>query len=120
VDVQFATKDVGGPSAGMMFALGIYDLLTSGDLGGGAKIAGTGTIDGQGNVGPIGGIAQKLVGARRAGAQWFIAPESNCNEVVGHIPAGLHVVSTSTLTQSKTDVQQIAAGNGSSLPTCKR
>ncbi|WP_426562137.1 YlbL family protein [Angustibacter sp. McL0619] len=119
VDVEFATKDVGGPSAGMMFALGIYDLLTEGDLGGGAKIAGTGTIDGAGTVGPIGGIAQKLVGARRAGAEWFIAPESNCNEVVGHIPRGLHVVSTSTLSQSRTDVEQIAAGKGSSLPTCK-
>ncbi|GAA4346702.1 YlbL family protein [Angustibacter luteus] len=119
VDVEFATKDVGGPSAGMMFALGIYDLLTEGDLGAGAQIAGTGTIDGAGNVGPIGGIAQKLVGARRAGAKWFIAPQSNCNEVVGHIPAGLHVVSSSNLTQTRDDVEKIATGDGASLPVCK-
>lgn len=118
VDVKFATKDVGGPSAGMMFALGIYDLLTPGDLTGGAKIAGTGTIDGAGQVGPIGGIAQKLVGAREAGAQWFLAPASNCNEVVGHVPDGLRVVKTATLHESRLDVEKIAAGEGASLPTC--
>lgn len=120
VDVKFATKDVGGPSAGMMFALGIYDLLTPGDLTGGAKIAGTGTVDGVGNVGPIGGIAQKLVGAKRAGAQWFLAPSSNCSEVVGNVPAGLRVVKTSTLHESRTDVEKIAAGQGASLPTCTK
>lgn len=120
VDVKFATKDVGGPSAGMMFALGIYDLLTPGDLTGGQKIAGTGTIDGAGNVGPIGGIAQKLVGARKAGARWFLAPASNCAEVVGNVPAGLRVVRTSTLHESRLDVEKIAAGQGASLPTCTR
>ncbi|GAB3591237.1 PDZ domain-containing protein [Angustibacter peucedani] len=120
VDVKFATKDVGGPSAGMMFALGIYDLLTPGDLTGGAKIAGTGTIDGAGNVGPIGGIAQKLVGAKNAGAQWFLAPSSNCDEVVGNVPSGLRVVKTSTLHESRTDVEKIAAGQGGSLPTCTK
>jgi PDZ domain-containing protein len=118
VDVKFATKDVGGPSAGMMFALGIYDLLTPGDLTGGAKIAGTGTIDGSGQVGPIGGIAQKLVGAREAGAQWFLAPASNCGEVVGNVPEGLRVVRTASLHESRLDVEKIAAGQGASLPTC--
>ncbi len=118
VDVKFATKDVGGPSAGMMFALGIYDLLTPGDLTGGQRIAGTGTIDGSGNVGPIGGIPQKLVGAKDAGAQWFLAPEANCDEVVGNIPAGLRVVRTSSLHESRLDVEKIAAGQGAGLPTC--
>ncbi len=118
VDVKFATKDVGGPSAGMMFALGIYDLLTPGDLTGGARIAGTGTIDGAGQVGPIGGIAQKLVGAREAGAQWFLAPSSNCDEVVGNVPAG-------AARGEDVDAARVAArrredrgGQGSSLPTC--
>ncbi|MGN6612185.1 MAG: YlbL family protein [Angustibacter sp.] len=118
VDVKFATKDVGGPSAGMMFALGIYDLLTPGDLTGGAKIAGTGTIDGAGKVGPIGGIAQKLVGARDAGAQWFLAPSDNCDEVVGNVPDGLRVVKTSSLHESRLDVEKIASGQGASLPSC--
>jgi PDZ domain-containing protein len=119
VDVSFATKDVGGPSAGMMFALGIYDLLTPGALTGGAKIAGTGTIDSRGEVGPIGGIRQKLVGARHAGAQWFLAPKSNCNEVVGHVPQGLRVVRTASLHESRLAVEAIADGRGASLPSCR-
>jgi PDZ domain-containing protein len=120
VDVSFATKDVGGPSAGMMFALGIYDLLTPGALTGGHKIAGTGTIDSRGEVGPIGGIRQKLVGARQAGARWFLAPASNCDEVVGHVPDGLRVVRTSSLHESRLAVEAIADGQGESLPTCRR
>jgi Lon-like protease len=119
VDVKFATKDVGGPSAGMMFALGIYDLLTPGELTGGQKIAGTGTIDPSGRVGPIGGIAQKLVGARNAGARWFLAPASNCAEVVGNVPDGLRVVRTASLHESRLAVQAIAAGRGAGLPTCR-
>jgi Lon-like protease len=88
--VRIQLNDIGGPSAGMMFALGIVDLLTPGDLTGGRQIAGTGTMDdASGKVGAIGGIRQKLVGARRAGAEWFLAPADNCNEVVGHVPAGL-------------------------------
>ena len=118
VDVRFATKDVGGPSAGMMFALGIYDLLTPGELTGGQKVAGTGTIDPSGQVGPIGGIAQKLVGARSAGARWFLAPAANCAEVVGNVPDGLRVVRTASLHASRLAVQAIAAGRGASLPTC--
>jgi PDZ domain-containing protein len=118
VQVSFGTKDVGGPSAGMMFALGIYDLLTPGSLTGGAKVAGTGTIDSRGTVGPIGGIQQKLVGARKAGARWFLAPAANCDEVVGHVPDGLRVVRTSTLHESRLAVQAIAGGRGQTLPTC--
>jgi Lon-like protease len=120
VAVSFGTKDVGGPSAGMMFALGIYDLLTPGALTGGTKVAGTGTIDSRGDVGPIGGIQQKLVGARQAGARWFLAPAANCDEVVGHVPERLRVVRTSTLHESRLAVEAIAAGRGQSLPTCTR
>ncbi|MEO7745861.1 MAG: PDZ domain-containing protein, partial [Actinomycetota bacterium] len=119
VDVTFATHDVGGPSAGMMFALGIYDLLTPGELTGGVQVAGTGTIDAAGVVGPIGGIAQKLVGARSAGARWFLAPASNCDEVVGNVPDGLRVVRTASLHESRLALQAIAAGQGASLPTCR-
>jgi Lon-like protease len=118
VDVRFATKDVGGPSAGMMFALGIYDLLTPGELTGGQKVAGTGTIDPAGQVGPIGGIAQKLVGARSAGARWFLAPAANCGEVVGNVPDGLRVVRTSSLHESRLALEAIAAGRGAGLPAC--
>jgi PDZ domain-containing protein len=117
--VKVQLEDVGGPSAGMMFALGIIDKLTPGELNGGKHVAGTGTISAYGNVGAIGGIRQKMYGARRAGATYFLAPASNCNEVRGHIPAGLMVYATSTLHQSVTDLKAIAAGHGlNKLKTC--
>ncbi len=98
--VSIRLDDVGGPSAGQMFALGIIDKLTSEDIAGGAHIAGTGTIDSTGVIGAIGGIRQKLYAAKAAGATVFLAPATNCDEVVGHIPAGLNVYSVSTLSDS--------------------
>ncbi|UNK69753.1 S16 family serine protease [Microbacterium sp. H1-D42] len=121
VDVQLQLDNVGGPSAGMMFALGIIDTMTPGKLNGGENIAGTGTIEASGAVGPIGGIRQKLYGARDGGATVFLAPESNCDEVVGHVPAGLDVYSTSTLEESLDILEVIAdGGDTSELPTCTR
>jgi Lon-like protease len=117
--VKVQLQDVGGPSAGMMFALGIIDKLTPGQLNGGKHVAGTGTISAYGTVGAIGGIRQKLYGARRAGATYFLAPASNCDEVRGHIPAGLTVFATSTLRQSVVDLHAIATGSGvGNLKTC--
>jgi len=116
--VSINAGDVGGPSAGLMFSLAVYDKLTPGSLTGGAKVAGTGTIDAAGNVGPIGGIQQKLVGARRSGASWFLAPADNCKEVVGHVPDGLRVVKVATFNQARAAVQAIAAKKATSLPTC--
>jgi PDZ domain-containing protein len=117
--VTVQLQDVGGPSAGMMFALGIIDKLTPGELNGGKHVAGTGTISAYGVVGAIGGIRQKMYGARNAGATYFLAPASNCNEVRGHIPSGLSVFATSTLSQSVTDLEAIAAGTGlGKLKTC--
>ena len=85
-DIEFGDSNVGGPSAGMMFSLGIIDMLTDDQLNGGQHVAGTGTIDPEGNVGPIGGIQQKLVGAKRAGATLFVAPQDNCDDVEGEHP----------------------------------
>ena len=118
-DVQVQLNNVGGPSAGMMFALGIIDTLTPGELNGGERIAGTGTIDAGGAVGPIGGIRQKLYGARDAGATVFLAPEENCDEVVGHVPDGLQVFRTGTLEESL-DILEVVADGGdtSKLPVC--
>jgi PDZ domain-containing protein len=78
VDIQIA--DVGGPSAGLMLTLGILDLVGDDDLTGGAVVAGTGTIDAQGQVGPIGGIPLKMVAARDIGADLFLVPAENCAE----------------------------------------
>lgn len=120
-DVEIALNNVGGPSAGTMFALGIVDKLTAGELTGGRHFAGTGTIDSSGNVGPIGGIRQKLVGARNAGAEVFLAPAANCEEVIGHIPDGLRVVRVETLDDAVNAVRTLGAENddGAQLPSCE-
>jgi PDZ domain-containing protein len=118
--VTIQLNNVGGPSAGMMFALGIMDVLTPGELNGGEMVAGTGTITADGTVGPIGGIRQKMWGAVDAGADWFLAPKSNCDEVVGHIPAHLRVFSVATLDDSLNALKTIREdGDLSALPTCK-
>lgn len=120
-DVKISLDKVGGPSAGMMFALGIVDTVTPGDLTGGKHIAGTGTISPDGAVGPIGGIDQKMVGARSGGATVFLAPAANCDDVVGHVPAGLQVVKVETLAEARHAVELSAAGGDTSgLPTCTR
>ncbi|MBT9605481.1 PDZ domain-containing protein [Microbacterium sp.] len=119
VDVKIQINNVGGPSAGMMFALGIIDKMSPGDLTGGQHIAGTGTIDAAGNVGGIGGIRQKLYGARDAGATWFLAPRANCGEVVGHVPDGIRVFSVATLQDSLKVLETIRDGGDlDALPTC--
>ncbi|KJC65906.1 ATP-dependent serine peptidase containing a PDZ domain protein [Agreia bicolorata] len=118
-DVKIQLDNVGGPSAGMMFALGIIDKLSDGELNGGQNVAGTGTISADGTVGPIGGIRQKLFGARDAGADWFLAPASNCDEVVGHVPDGIRVFAVATLDDSLAALKAISSGAGlDALPTC--
>jgi PDZ domain-containing protein len=118
-DVDIQVEDVGGPSAGLMLTLGILDLVGTDDLTGGSVIAGTGTIDADGKVGPIGGIAQKLVGAQNAGAEYFLAPADTCADVVGRVPDGLTVVKVSTLDQARRAVESIGSGaDPGSFPGC--
>lgn len=109
-EIKFGVTGVGGPSAGTMFAIAIIDKLTPGALTQGKVIAGTGTIDPDGNVGDIGGIQQKLVGARDAGAVLFLAPEGNCDEVVGHIPNGLTVAAVATLEDAMDEIESFNKG----------
>ncbi|QYF89650.1 PDZ domain-containing protein [Arthrobacter sp. PAMC25284] len=118
-DVRISLDEVGGPSAGMMFALGIIDTITPGELTGGTHVAGTGTISPDGSVGPIGGISQKMHGARSAGASLFLAPAANCGDVVGHIPDGLQVVKVENLAGARKAVELAASGSDTSgLPAC--
>jgi Lon-like protease len=114
--VNISVGDIGGPSAGMMFTLGIIDKLTTDNLTGGKFIAGTGEITDTGQVEPIGGIQQKMVGARDAGATVFLAPAGNCSDVQGAIPSGLRIVKVSTLSQAITYLDDIKAGK--SVPSC--
>lgn len=114
--VKISVGDIGGPSAGMMFALGIIDKLTSDNLTGGKFIAGTGEITSTGQVQPIGGIQQKMVGARAAGATVFLAPAANCPDVRGAVPAGLRVAKVATLSQAMSDLE--ALKKGQSVPSC--
>jgi PDZ domain-containing protein len=119
IDVQIQLENVGGPSAGMMFALGIIDKLTPGALNGGENVAGTGTITATGEVGPIGGVRQKLYGASNAGADWFLSPADNCAEVIGHVPDGLTVFSIATLDDAMAALTAIESGEGvETLSTC--
>jgi Lon-like protease len=115
-NVRITVGDIGGPSAGMMFALGIIDTLTPMNLTGGKFIAGTGEITAAGQVQPIGGIQQKMVGARDAGATVFLSPAGNCADTKGAVPAGLKVVKVSTLSQAVSDLEALKAGKP--VPSC--
>lgn len=108
--VKIALKDVGGPSAGLMFALGITDKLLPESLTGGRYVAGTGEITPDGTVKPIGGIEQKLIGARRKGAQVFLVPADNCAAAAANRPAGLRLVRVTTLDSALQSLRSLREG----------
>jgi PDZ domain-containing protein len=114
--VKINIGNVGGPSAGMMFALAIIDKLTPSNLTGGKFIAGTGEIEVDGAVDPIGGIQQKMAAARAAGATVFLAPADNCSDTAGSVPAGLRVVKVSTLRGAIGALKAVKAGKP--VPSC--
>jgi PDZ domain-containing protein len=116
--VNITVGDIGGPSAGMMFALGIIDKLTKLDLTAGRFIAGTGEITASGQVQPIGGIQQKMIGARNAGATIFLTPATNCADTKGAVPKGMRLVKVSTLNQAVTYLEALKSGQSSSVPSC--
>ncbi|WP_282826697.1 YlbL family protein [Gulosibacter sediminis] len=110
IDVSIDLGDVGGPSAGMMFALATYDKLTEGDLTGGDQVTGTGTMSDDGTVGAIGGIRQKMYEAVSLGADYFIAPEANCAEVLdGGIPGDMTVYAVGNLDEALDIIEANAA-----------
>lgn len=116
IDIKLA--DVGGPSAGLMFALGIYDKLTPGSLTGGTFVAGTGTIDDTGKVGPIGGIEMKTVAARDKGATYFLTPKDNCATAARDTPEGLTLVKVDTIGDALGALKDIRSGATADLPKC--
>ncbi|MET9616182.1 YlbL family protein [Kitasatospora indigofera] len=116
--IDIGLQDVGGPSAGLMFSLGIIDKLTPEDLTAGKFVAGTGTITDDGKVGPIGGIAMKLIAARDAGAQYFFTPADNCAEAAGATPDGLTLIKAETLDGALKSLEQVRSGQTAALPSC--
>ncbi|MBX3312342.1 MAG: ATP-dependent serine peptidase containing a PDZ domain protein [Microbacteriaceae bacterium] len=120
VQIQLKLDNVGGPSAGMMFTLGIIEKLTEGSLTGGANISGTGTIQADGTVGKIGGTVQKMYAAIRGGSSYFLLPSGNCEDAVGNIPNGLTVIPVDTIDEAVESLQIIARNSDlSTLPTCQ-
>ncbi len=114
--VKINIGNIGGPSAGMMFALAIVDKLTPLNLTGGRFIAGTGEIEVNGVVDPIGGIQQKMVGARAAGATIFLTPAANCLDAAGAVPPGMRLIKVSTLSGAIAALKALKAGGP--VPSC--
>ncbi len=115
-DIKISLSDVGGPSAGLLFALSIVDKLTPGELNGGKSVAGTGEIDDSGVVGRIGGINFKMVAAREGGATTFLVPAGNCDEAKQHAPEGLRLVKVEKLADAVESLKAINAGKDA--PNC--
>jgi PDZ domain-containing protein len=110
--------EIGGPSAGLMFSLGIYDELTPGSLTGGDVIAGTGTIDKDSFVGPIGGIAQKIAGARDADAELFLVPPENCDEALGARNGDMRLAPAATMHDAVSVIETWVKDHDADLPRC--
>lgn len=121
VKVTLTLADVGGPSAGLLFSLGIIDKLngdgTGGDLTGGRTIAGTGTIDAAGKVGAVGGVSLKTQAARRDGATVFLVPKAECSDAKAELPKGLRLIPVTTLKGAVNALGALESGKGS-VPSC--
>ncbi|MBL1290275.1 MULTISPECIES: S16 family serine protease [Streptomyces] len=120
VDVTLHLADVGGPSAGLFFSLGIIDKLSDdgsgGGLTGGRTIAGTGTIEADGTVGAVGGVSLKTQAARRDGATVFLVPKAECKQAKAERPEGLRLVAVTTLRSAVSSLR--ALDQGGSVPGC--
>lgn len=112
-------ENIGGPSAGLMFSLAIYDTLTPGSLSGGEVIAGSGTIDADGNTGPIGGIAQKIAGAEAADARLFMVAADNCPDTTDLDTGDMRLVRVETMHDAVEAISTWADDHDAALPTCE-
>lgn len=111
--------NIGGPSAGLMLSLAVYDTLTPGSLTDGTSVAGTGTIGLDGKVGPIGGIQQKIAGARNTGAELFLVPADNCSSIQGVDPDTMRLAKVTSMHEAVQTVQAWAEDREATLPTCE-
>ncbi len=113
------SDNIGGPSAGLMMALAIYDTLTPGSMTDGADIAGTGTITPSGRVGAIGGIQQKIAAARDAGAELFFVPADNCDGIGGVDPGDMRLTRATTMHRAVQALAGWVDDHDATLPTCE-
>ncbi|MBL3698325.1 PDZ domain-containing protein [Leucobacter luti] len=111
VDVDISLSDIGGPSAGMIFALGIVDQLTPGAMLDGIAVSGTGTVTDTGEVGPIGGLEQKIWAAARADSDLFLMPVANCGDVPARVPSDLQIAPVATLDEALAAIEATVAGD---------
>lgn len=119
-DVRINISDnIGGPSAGLIFSLAVYDTITPGSLTGGARVAGTGEIAPDGTVGPIGGIQQKIAGARAEGTELFLVPEDNCEDALDADNGDMKLVRASTMHEVRLALEAYAADPDAALPSCE-
>ena len=109
-EVELELDEIGGPSAGMIFALAVYEALTPGGLTGGLDVSGTGTIDTSGSVGPIGGLPQKLWAAAEAGTDLMLMPLANCEHLPRRLPEGLRIAPVETLSEAISVIETAAEG----------
>jgi PDZ domain-containing protein len=113
------SDNIGGPSAGLMMSLAIFDTLTPGSMTGGEEVAGTGTITPSGEVGPIGGIQQKIAAARDAGAQLFFVPADNCDAIGGVDTGDMRLARATTMHKAVQTLADWVADHDTELPTCE-
>lgn len=116
IDVRLRLAHIGGPSAGLLFSLGIISKI-DGDLTGGRTIAGTGTIEPDGTIGPVGGVPLKTLAAKRDGATVFLVPEQECSEAEANLPDGLRLVPVTELKDAVTSLKALSSGKGR-VPSC--
>ncbi len=122
VKVTLHLADIGGPSAGLLFSLGIVDKLSGdgdgGELTGGRTVAGTGTIEADGEVGAVGGVSLKTQAAARDGATVFLVPKAECSDAEAELPKGLRLVPVTALSDAVSSLRALAQGQESKVPTC--
>ncbi len=120
-DVSINISDtIGGPSAGLIFSLAVYDTLTPGSLTGGHEVAGTGEIAPDGTVGAIGGIQQKIAGARDDGAELFLVPEANCADALAaDNNEDMRLMMARTMHEVRLALEDYADDPDAVLPSCE-
>ncbi|MBP2582444.1 PDZ domain-containing protein [Streptomyces sp. PvR006] len=122
VKVDLNLADIGGPSAGLLFSLGIVEKLdgdgAGGDLTGGRTIAGTGTIEADGSVGAVGGVSLKTQAAARDGATVFLVPKAECSDAQAELPKGMRLIPVTALSDAVASLKALEQGQEAKVPSC--